>query len=80
MQKDNRQDVTVSDLWTKHQRAQAKTTQSFACVYCPDRKILSTSALLREHAKTEHADQLPDDENEAQEVLKFYEAECLQKK
>jgi hypothetical protein len=51
-------DQNISDLWVQHQRKNTKTTQNWACLYCPDRRIFATEPALWEHAKANHGEQL----------------------
>lgn len=48
----------LSDLWIKHQRKTTKTTLSWACIFCTNRKIFTTEQELWEHGKADHGEQL----------------------
>ena len=54
----------IHDGWIKHQRNSAKTTSSFACIYCLDRRIFPTSDALWRHAIESHHNVLPENEQD----------------
>ena len=69
----------VSDLWIAHQRKNAKTTISYACVLCPDRKIFPAEPDLWQHAKSAHFDRLPPQDEELEVFRKNFEEESRKK-
>ncbi|KAE8454538.1 hypothetical protein EG329_000161 [Mollisiaceae sp. DMI_Dod_QoI] len=69
----------VSDLWIQQLRRTNKTTPSWACTLCPDRRIFTSSQALWEHARSEHFDQLPSGDDALQQFRNEYETECAQK-
>jgi hypothetical protein len=71
---------TIHDGWIRHQRGQNKTTQSFACLHCLDRKIFPTSDELWNHATQAHRDKFPEDEKEMQGIRSKFEAEAALKR
>jgi len=51
-------DQNISDVWVQHQRKHTKTTQNWACILCPDRRMFATETALWKHAKPEHVERL----------------------
>ena len=59
----------------KHIRHSAKTTQSFACLYCLDRRIFNTTEELWKHATELHRNELPADETDWERFRANFEVE-----
>lgn len=76
----NRTKADVSDLWIQHQRRNTKTTQSWACIYCPERKIFLSETDLWNHAEKDHRDKTPFDQDELKQFRKSYESESKLKR
>ncbi|KAI9649245.1 hypothetical protein NHQ30_001813 [Ciborinia camelliae] len=76
----NRTKADVSDLWIQHQRRNTKTTQSWACIYCPERKICLTEIDLWNHAEKDHRDRIPSDQDELKRFRKSYESDSALKR
>jgi hypothetical protein len=76
----NQQPPGVDELWIQHQRRNAKTTQSWACIHCPDRHIFVNSDELWAHALEKHRDRIPSDEGEQRRYRSKFEAESSEKK
>ena len=55
----------LSDLWVKRQRADHKTTLSWACKFCENRQIFSTEDSVWQHCEQDHHDRLPAEDGEA---------------
>lgn len=70
----------VTDLWIRHQRRNTKTTQSWACIYCPHRKICLSEIDLWNHAEKDHRDKIPSDQDELKRFRKSYESNSAQKR
>jgi hypothetical protein len=70
----------LNDRWIQHQRKNAKTTQSWACIYCPNRKICATEQDLWEHARTDHGEQLEARKADLDAFRDEYVAESAQKR
>ncbi len=47
-----------SELWIQHQHQNNKTTPTWACIFCIDRRIFSSEPELWEHAKSQHPEPL----------------------
>ncbi|KAG0648643.1 esl2 [Hyphodiscus hymeniophilus] len=71
---------SIHESWIKHQRNIAKTTQSFACAYCPDRRISTTADELWNHAIQEHRFSLPVDGKGLDSFRQKYELESALKR
>lgn len=71
-----------NDRWVQHQRRSAKTTQTWACIFCIDRKIFQTADELYEHARSQHSEKIPPegDEEEIRQFRKKYETESALKR
>src|SRR5271167_2431557 len=52
------------ERWIQHQRRSSKTTQSWRCEYCVEKRIFMSPTDLWNHALSDHNDQLPRDEKE----------------
>lgn len=76
----NRTKADVSDLWIQHQRRNTKTTQSWACIYCPDRKICLSKTDLWSHAEKAHPDKIPAGEDELIRFRKAFESDSVLKR
>jgi hypothetical protein len=72
--------LSFSDQWIEYTRKKNKSTLSFACILCPERRVLPTAEELRSHAQLEHLDQLPHDPTTLNDFLKDYEAQSALKK
>jgi hypothetical protein len=70
----------VSELWIQHQRRNNKTTTTWACVYCTNRRIFSTEPDLWEHAKIEHSEDLAAQDGDSEAVRESFAAESAMKK
>ncbi|KAJ8062034.1 hypothetical protein OCU04_009814 [Sclerotinia nivalis] len=70
----------VSDLWIQHQRQNKKTAQSWACIYCPERKICLSETDLWEHAEKYHQDRIPSGQDELERFRKSYESNSALKR
>lgn len=73
------QKLGMDQLWIQHQRRNAKSTKSWACTLCPERRIFTNSEILWQHALQDHSDLLPWDESELRRYRTRFEAECLEK-
>ena len=74
------QQPDLSDLWTKHQRRNNKTTQSWACLYCVDRKIFTKVDDLWNHALFTHQDKLPPRQEDIPAFRAEYESRSFKKR
>lgn len=74
------QQQDLSELWTQHQRRYTKTTQSWACALCVDRRIFVNAQKLWDHARTTHGDQLPSAEEDLRVFREEYESESFKKR
>ncbi|TGO65625.1 hypothetical protein BOTNAR_0076g00190 [Botryotinia narcissicola] len=70
----------VSDLWIQHQRRNTKTTKTWACIYCPERKISHSETDLWNHAEKEHQDKIPSDQDALDQFRKSYESNSALKR
>jgi len=73
----------VSELWIQRLRRENKTTQSFGCIYCDERRIFGTREALWEHAKVDHQDHFPaPDRGEVplEEARREFELRCEAKR
>ncbi|KAE9370443.1 hypothetical protein N431DRAFT_559607 [Stipitochalara longipes BDJ] len=70
----------LSDRWIQHQRSATKTTPSWACIYCPNRKIFATECSLWEHAKTDHVEELEGKKEDLNTFPGEYTKECFVKR
>lgn len=71
----------LSDRWIQQLRKHTKTTQTFACIFCLDRRIFATAEDLWEHAKREHGKELDARKDEDLEAFRLsYVAESAQKR
>ncbi|KAG4428020.1 hypothetical protein IFR05_016498, partial [Cadophora sp. M221] len=57
------QQQDVSDLWIKHQRRNHKSTHTWSCTLCPDRRIFGSENTLWAHAQADHRNRLAFAEN-----------------
>jgi hypothetical protein len=73
-------DQNIADRWVQHQRKHTKTTQNWACILCPDRRIFASETALWEHAKTEHVEQLDLRKDDLEAFKQEYTAESAQKR
>jgi hypothetical protein len=71
---------TIHDGWIKHQRNSAKTTQSFSCLFCLDRKIFSAADDWWRHTTDLHRDKLPPDDKDWEAFRPNFEAEARLKR
>jgi hypothetical protein len=69
---DHRMDPIVM-RWIEHQRRNHKATESWACVFCPDRKICASNANLWDHALRVHDDKLPTEASD----LAVFKISCI---
>ncbi|KAK6594612.1 telomerase-binding protein EST1A protein [Botrytis cinerea] len=76
----NKPKADVSDLWIQHQRRNTKTTKSWSCIYCPERKICLSETDLWNHAEKEHQDKIPSDQDELDRFRKSYESNSALKR
>ena len=75
------QQPDLSDRWIQHQRQNYKITATWACVFCPDRRIFAQAGSLWEHALAVHGDRLPAEDGEALETFrKKYETDSADKR
>jgi hypothetical protein len=74
------QKQNVNDLWIQHQQRNNKTTTTWACIYCPNRKIFLTEPDLWEHAKIEHVKDLAAQGRDLEVVREFFASESAMKK
>ena len=72
--------MNIHDRWIKHQQSATKTTSAFACAFCLERTIFSTSSALRSHAREKHRDRLPAEEEETEGVWSQFETESALKR
>lgn len=70
----------LSDLWIRHQRTNAKTTKSWACIFCPNRRVFGTEPDLWEHAKSDHVEQVEARTGDVDTFRQDYAAESAQKR
>jgi len=70
----------IHSRWIQHQKKNAKTTSTYACIYCQDRRIFTTPTELLSHAEDAHPDKFPLDEAERQAVKLKYEEESAMKR
>jgi hypothetical protein len=70
----------LSDLWIQHQRKNTKTTQSWACIFCPNRKVFGTEPDLWEHAKRDHVEELEARTGDLDAFREEYATESAQKR
>jgi hypothetical protein len=66
------QQPDLSDLWTRHQRNTAKTTKSWACQFCTERKIHASAEELWDHALSSHRDKIPPEDEEKERFKRDY--------
>jgi hypothetical protein len=64
----------VSERWIQHQRRNAKTTQTWACIYCPNRRVFASDQDLTTHAEVDHREQLPTEDGELEAFLDTFAA------
>jgi hypothetical protein len=69
----------VSQRRIEHQRKNNRATRSWACVFCPDRKIFLKDEGLWKQALLIHADNLPDDDEEPLTFRRNFAAKSSQK-
>jgi hypothetical protein len=70
----------LSDLWIQHQRKNTKTTKSWACIFCPNRRVFGTEPDLWEHAKRDHVEQVEARTGDLDTFRQEYAAESAQKR
>ncbi|PQE25047.1 hypothetical protein CJF31_00005896 [Rutstroemia sp. NJR-2017a BVV2] len=71
----------LGDLWIQHQRRNNKaTTQSWACIYCPERTVFPLTEELWKHAEERHRDKFPSNPAELQQARKAFESESAAKR
>ena len=70
----------LSDLWIQHQRKNTKTTKSWACIFCPNRRVFGTEPDLWEHAKRDHVEQVEARTGDLDTFREEYAAESAQKR
>jgi hypothetical protein len=70
----------ISELWIQHQRSNNKTTRTWACIWCPDRRIFTTEPDLWLHAINGHAEQLKAHDDNLEELRAVFCAESALKK
>ena len=70
----------LSDLWIQHQRKNTKTTQSWACILCPNRRVFGTEPDLWEHAKRDHLEELEARTGDLNAFREEYATESAQKR
>ena len=70
----------LSELWIQHQRRNTKTTISWACIFCPDRRIYLTVPELLDHAQKDHRERLPTEYGELEVFLGNFAAESAQER
>jgi hypothetical protein len=70
----------LSDLWIQHQRKNTKTTKSWACIFCPNRRVFGTEPDLWEHAKRDHVEQVEARTGDLDAFREEYAAESAQKR
>ncbi|KAM3066964.1 hypothetical protein ACMFMF_010013 [Clarireedia jacksonii] len=64
----------LGDRWTQHQRKSNKTTtQSWACINCPERPIFVSTQDLWKHTEEEHRDKFPANPSELQQFSRTVE-------
>ncbi|KAE8451547.1 hypothetical protein EG329_003620 [Mollisiaceae sp. DMI_Dod_QoI] len=72
-----RQHSDVGDPWIQHLRRNNKTTKSWACILCPERRIFASSQALWQHAEMDHQDKMPVADHRALIAFKAsFEDEC----
>ncbi|KAM0142097.1 hypothetical protein ACHAP3_002092 [Botrytis cinerea] len=76
----DRTKVDISDLWVQHQRRNTKTTKSWGCIYCPDRKILLSETALWMHAEKCHQDKVPANLEELERFRQSFESNSALKR
>lgn len=76
------QQPDVSQRWIQHQRRNNKTTLTWSCTLCPDRRIFAAEPTLWEHALADHRNRLAFAENAnlLEDFRKTFAEECAQKK
>ncbi|KAG4438346.1 hypothetical protein IFR05_006190 [Cadophora sp. M221] len=57
------QPADVSALWIQHQRRNHKSTHTWSCTLCPDRRIFGSENTLWAHAEADHRNRLAFAEN-----------------
>ncbi|KAM3084463.1 hypothetical protein ACMFMG_001432 [Clarireedia jacksonii] len=71
----------LGDRWTQHQRKINKTTtQSWACIYCPERPIFVSTQDLWKHTEEEHRDKFPTNPSELQQFRRTVEIDSAAKR
>ncbi|CAG8955760.1 hypothetical protein HYFRA_00011627 [Hymenoscyphus fraxineus] len=73
------QKLGMDQLWIQHQRRNAKSTRSWACTLCLERRIFTSSETLWQHAIQDHREHLPNDDLDVRRYRTKFEAECLEK-
>ena len=48
-----------SERLIQHQRQNAKTAQTWACIDCPNKRVFASDQDLKTHAEVDHCEQLP---------------------
>ncbi|KAL5325165.1 hypothetical protein ACEPPN_006288 [Leptodophora sp. 'Broadleaf-Isolate-01'] len=57
------QQPDFNDLWIQHQRRNHKSTHTWSCTFCPDRRIFASESTLWAHAQADHRNRLAFAEN-----------------
>jgi hypothetical protein len=70
----------VNEKWIHAQRQRSKTTSSWACILCIDRKIFQTTQDIWSHAQAQHADKLPHDQEALETFRKKFTSESALKR
>jgi len=73
-------DPLISDLWTQHQRKNNKTTKSWACEFCVDKRIFVSSTELWEHALDVHPQEIPTGDDDRQRFHEDYVSRSAKKR
>ncbi|KUJ09305.1 uncharacterized protein LY89DRAFT_690348 [Mollisia scopiformis] len=75
----SKQKADVDTRWIQQLRRNNKTTPSWACTLCPERRIFTSNQALWEHCQSDHLQRLPPGEDALHKFRQEYEAECAQK-
>jgi len=70
----------VSELRIQHQRRNNKTTTTWVCIYCINRKIFLTEPDLWEHAQIEHTEDLTAQDGDPEAVRESFAAESIMRR
>lgn len=76
------QQPDISVRWIQYQRRNRKSTKTWSCTYCPDRRIFASEETLWEHAQADHRNRLAFAENGdvLEDFKRSYIEESRQKK